>query len=122
VVHEDAKVVAEEGASDAEGPGGGNDESVAAGEEGVGSGLDVNGLEGRMGGLLVDGTVEKGVADEAEAEDCSGQGVAGSLGAAAEEVCEDLVVVLWRGVLDAKAARGRQSRANLGGRRCWRDG
>jgi hypothetical protein len=45
--------------------------------------------------LLAEGGLVEPVADEAEGEDGRGEGVAGCLGAAAEEVRQDLVVVLW---------------------------
>ena len=96
LIHEDAEVVAQEGACDTEGPGGGDDEDVAARDEGVGGGLDGEGEEERVGTLLGDGGLEEVVAEDAEGEDGGGEGVAGGDGAPSEEVGEDLVVVLCR--------------------------
>lgn len=46
-----------------------------------------------MDGLVAEGTLVEQVADDAEGEDGGGEEVAGSLGLAAEQAGEDLVVV-----------------------------
>ncbi len=93
VVHEDAKVVAEEGARDAERPRRRHHQDVAAGEQPVREPLDAVLVEGRVRRLLAQRALIQVVADEAQREDGGGQGVAGGLGAAAEELGKDLIVV-----------------------------
>lgn len=79
LVHQDAKVVAEEGTSDTESPGRGEDEDVATCEERVGSGLDIDRLEQRVGGLLVNGRVVEPVTDKTQPEDGSSERIAGGV-------------------------------------------
>lgn len=84
VIHEDAEVVAKEGAGDAEGPGGGDDEDIASDNEGIGGELHGGSVEKRMGGLLAEGTLVEEIADEAEGEDGEGEEITGDLRVAAE--------------------------------------
>ena len=67
--------------------------NVAAGDEGVAGGLDREGEEVWVRGLLGDCGFEEPVAQDAKGEDCCGEAVAGGDGTATKEVCEDLVVV-----------------------------
>lgn len=97
LVHQDAKVVAQERARDAERPRARDDEDVAGGEEQHGGELGERVQEQRVRGLLGDGGLVEEVADEAEREDGGREGVAGVLGVAAEELGEDLVVVFLAG-------------------------
>lgn len=83
-IHEDTKVIPQEGPRDAQLPGGGDDEEVADGEQGVGGVGDVFALEGRVGRLVTEGALVEEVAQEAEGEDGGGEGVAGCLAVAVE--------------------------------------
>lgn len=93
VVHQDAKVVTEEGAGDTEGPGARQHQDIAARDQGVRRGLGIDGEQQRVRGLLRDGGLVEPVADDAQGEDGRGEGVAASQGVAAEELCQDFVVV-----------------------------
>lgn len=84
VIHQDAEVVAEEGAGDAEGPGGGDDEDIPGEDEGVGGELHGGSVEKGVGGLLAEGFLVEEIADEAEREDGEGEEVAGDLGVTSE--------------------------------------
>lgn len=84
VVHQDAEVVAQEGSRDAQGPCRRDDEDVAGGEEGVADVCGQRSLESWVRGLVAQGALVEGVADEAEGENGCGEGVAGCFGIAAE--------------------------------------
>ena len=70
VVHQDAEVVAKEGAGDAKGPGRRDNEDVAGDDEGVGGELRTGSVEEWVDGLRAEGFLVEVVADEAEGEDC----------------------------------------------------
>lgn len=96
LIHQDAEIIAQVRARDAERPCRAEDEDVAEGDQGVGDiGHEWLGEEG-MGGLVAEGALEESVAEEAEGEDGEGKGVAGELGAVVEEVGEGFVVVFWQ--------------------------
>lgn len=90
---QNTEVVAKECARDAERPSGAQHKGVAGREERVRGGLGIDGEEERVRRLVLDSRFVQPVADEAEGEDSGSEGVAGSLGAATEEVRQDLVVV-----------------------------
>lgn len=93
VVHQDAEVVSQKGTRDAQRPGRGDDEGVTGREEGI---ADVGGqraLESRVRGLVTEGALVEAVADEADGEDCRGEGVAGCSGVAAEDAGQEVSAV-----------------------------
>lgn len=96
-IHQNAKVVTEEGAGDTQAQCRGDDEEVAETEKGIGGIVDVGTLEERVRGLVTEGALVEKVADEAEAEDGGGQEVAGYLGIAAESAGEELGAVFCGG-------------------------
>lgn len=123
-IHQNAKVVTEEGAGDAQAQCRGDDEGVAESEKGIGGVFDVGALEERVGGLVTESALVEKVADKTEAEDGGGQEVAGYLGIAAESAGEELGAVLCGYVLGSlvidRWAVGMVgfARTNLCGQRC----
>lgn len=124
LIHQDAEVVAEIGARDAQGPGAGKDKGVAGSEEGVSEEREVE--RGVVGLGVESGFVpvakawlareveeEEGmermlsaemrrfdsqiITEQTEREDCQGQGIASPEGVAIEKPSEKLVVVLCEG-------------------------
>lgn len=86
-IHEEAEIVAQKCAPDAQAPCRGNDEDVAARDEGVCSRLRVGAQQERVRWLLGDGRLVEPVADDAEREDGCGERVVGDGGVAAKELC-----------------------------------
>jgi len=97
LVHQNAEVVAEVGPRDAEGPHGGQDEDVAAGDEDDGQALREEGLEGWMAGLVPERSLVEGVPDDAEGEDGGSEAIAAVEGVSAGELRQSLVAVLEPG-------------------------
>jgi len=120
LVHEDAKVIAQKGAGDAEAPCRRDDKRVAEGDEGVGRGLGVDARQQWVRGLLANGGLVEEVAEEAEREDGRGETVAGCAGASAKQVREKLVVVLCKINGLAMVASKRCKEAHLDERQCSR--
>lgn len=96
LVHQNAKVVAQEGARDAQAPRRRDDKDVADDEQGVSGSLRVQRLQERVRGLLGQGRLVQPIAEEAQREDGRGEGIAGRVGSAPEQPCQDLVVVFCR--------------------------
>lgn len=100
VVHQDAKVVAEIGARDAQGPHARDDKHISDNEEGGGGVLDGVGGEDVEGGLVAQRLLVKVVASDSDREDDDGQEVAAVPRIAAKELGEDSVVVFYSAELD----------------------
>lgn len=98
VIHQDAEVVAQEGAGDAQRPCRRDDQDISSGDQGVAGVRGDVGLEQRVRRLVAQGALVEQVAHDADREDGRGEGVAGRLGAAAEELGKDLVAILYRRV------------------------
>lgn len=96
LVHQDAKVVTQEGASDAKLPCRRDNQDVSKSQESVGSVGDILALEGGVRWLVTEGTLVEEVADEAEREDGGGESVASFLGAA-KGTSDEVVTVLLAG-------------------------
>ncbi len=102
--HEDAEVVAQVRARDAEGPHRTADQHVAGDDQRVGHQARGGRLHRRVGGLGAQGALEEAVADDAQEEDHGAEEVACQEGVAAEEAGEGFVVVFWdAGELDVFA-------------------
>lgn len=96
LVHQDAKVVAQEGARDAQAPRRRDDKDVAEDEQGVSGSLRVQRLQKRVRWLLRQGRLVQPIAEEAQREDGHGEGIAGRVGSAPKQPGQDLVVVFCR--------------------------
>jgi hypothetical protein len=83
LVHQDAKVVAQVRARDAERPHAGQHQRVAAEQQADGQALRERAQQGRVSGLGAQGALVDGVAGDSEQEDCYGEGVATAVGVVA---------------------------------------
>lgn len=92
-VHEDAEVVAQKCACDAQSPGGRYDENVPHGDQGICEVTGFRGFEERVGRLVAECMLVEAIADKAQGEDGCGKSVAGCLGVAPKELSKGLVVV-----------------------------
>lgn len=85
-VHQDAEVVAQEGAGDAQAQSRGDHEDIAGGNKGITGVCKGVSVEEGMRRLVAESTLVKEVAEQAQGEDGQGEGVAGSLGASSEQL------------------------------------
>lgn len=94
VVHEDAKVVAQVGASDTEGPHGGQNEDVAPGEAGSAQSLEQWLVKIWTHWLLAQCLLIQIVSEDTQREDGSGQNVAAQVSVTASKLGQNLLAVL----------------------------
>lgn len=95
LVHEDAEVVAQKCACDAQRPGRRYNEDVPRGDQGIREILGFRGFEERVGRLVAESALVKAIADKTQGKDGCSKRIAGGLRVATEELRKDLIVVFY---------------------------